>query len=68
MLADLHDQRPGPDPPAGGSVRVKIVDGAVAGVPAVEGILSGTVGTLSHGLVKLTVVDAGEGPGLIDDL
>ena len=68
MLADVYDERARPDPFAGGGDGVKIVDGAVARVPAVHGVPGGAIGALGHRLVELAVVQAGEGPGLIDDL
>ena len=67
MAADHDDQRPGPDPVAGGLGRVEIVDRAAGGVPAVQGVLRGAIGAGRDRLVELTVADAGEGAVLIDD-
>ena len=67
MTADYDDQRTRPDPFAGGLGRVKIVDRAAGGVPAVEGVLRGAIGAGRDRLVELAVVDAGEGAVLIDD-
>ena len=68
MLADIDDQRPRPDPFAGCGGGVKIIDCAIARVPAVDSVTRRAVGALGHRLVKLSVVQAGEGPRLIDHL
>ena len=65
MAADLHDQRPGPDPAACCRGRVKIVDCPVAGIIAVQGLLGRAVGALSHRFVELAVIQAGKGARLV---
>ena len=66
MFPDLDDQGPGPDPGAGGCVRIKIVDRSAAGVHTVQRVLGGPVGGLTYGLVKLAVHHAGKGVSLVD--
>ena len=66
MVADGDDHRARPDPGACRGGGIKIVEGAAAGVAAVQRVLGGTVRALGDGLVKLAVGDGGEGVRLID--
>ena len=46
MLADDRDERPGPDPRAGGRGRIEIIDRAAGRVDPVECVTRGAIGAL----------------------
>ena len=67
MLADDRDERPGPDPRAGGRGRIEIIDCAAGRVDPVECVTRGAIGALRDRLIELPVRDARKCPTLIDD-
>ena len=67
MLPDDRDERPRPDPRAGGRGRIEIIDRAAGGIDAIECIARGAVGTLRDRLIELPIRDARERAALIDD-
>ena len=67
MLPDDRDERPRPDPRAGGRGRIEIIDRAAGGIDAVECIARGAVGALRDRLIELPIRDARERAALIDD-
>ena len=67
MLPDDRDERPRPDPRAGGCGRIEIIDCAAGRVHPVERIARGTIGALRDRLIELSIADARKGPALIDD-
>ena len=66
MLADDRDERPGPDPRAGGRGRIEIIDRAAGRVDPVECVTRSAIGALRDRLIELPVRDAGKRPALID--
>ena len=67
MLPDDRDERPRPDPRAGGRGRIEIIDRAAGGIDAIECIARGAVGALRDRLIELPIRDARERAALIDD-
>ena len=65
MAADLEDQRPAPDPAAGGGVGVEVVDGPAAGVRSVQSVPGRPYRRFRHRLVELAVHHAGKSPRLV---
>ena len=67
MLTDDRDERPRPDPRAGGRGRIEIIDRTAGRIHPVERVARGTVGTLCNRLVELPVRNTRERSALIDD-
>ena len=67
MFADGQEMGPGPDPLAGGCDGIEVVDGAAGGISSVERVPGGPVGAVGNGLVKLAIIQTGEGPLLVYD-
>ena len=67
MLPDDRDERPRPDPRAGGRGRIEIIDRAAGGIDPIECIARGAVGALRDRLIELPIRDARERAALIDD-
>ena len=65
MLPDDRDERPRPDPRAGGRGRIEIIDRAAGGIDAIECIARGAVGGRIRRKIKLTVAYGVKGSGLI---
>ena len=60
------DHRAGTNPFVGSRFRIVIINGAAGRIPSVKGVLSGPISTFCHRLIKLTVVQTGEGAVLIN--
>ncbi len=67
MPPNHGDEGAGPDPGAGGGVRVEVVDRAAGGVCTIQSVSSCLIGGVCNGLVDLAVHHTGEGPLLIDN-
>ena len=67
MLTDDRDERPRPDPRAGGRGRIEIINRAAGRIDPVERIARGPIGALRDRLIELPVRDARERPALIDN-
>ncbi len=67
MLADPFDLRSSPNPSGGGFDRVEVVEGAPAGIPAVDRVIYRFSGPQVRRHIDLTISNRFKGEGLIDN-